>query len=213
MEVINHLMCAVLLLCKTGKRETEKYRGELLRAKEAAEQVAEITPQLQELFREVFNCWDVFSYISHVPLWRDKSCPSMKFGKEHLKEGLNLLIKVLACVWLCQWCKPHMKIKASQPFLCRCQIQLKTWRKKFTTHWQRQMLFSVTILVFWRNLSGGVSRSSILPLTTRIILFKISFSFFVAKPVYCRCSCFLMLAVLVYSLGVILFGSFVNTDC
>lgn len=66
MEVISHLMCPVLLLCKTGKRETEKYRGELLRAKEAAEQVAEITPQLQELFREVLKCWDVFSYVSHV---------------------------------------------------------------------------------------------------------------------------------------------------
>ena len=64
MEVINHLMCVVLLLWKTGKRETEKYRGELLRAKGAAE----ITPQLQELFREVLKCWDVFSYISHVPL-------------------------------------------------------------------------------------------------------------------------------------------------
>lgn len=60
MELIDHLLCAVLLFCETGKRETEKYRGELLRAKEAAEQVAEITPQLQELFREVLKYWDVF---------------------------------------------------------------------------------------------------------------------------------------------------------
>lgn len=36
-----------------GKRETERCRGDLARAKQQAEQVATITAELQEMFREV----------------------------------------------------------------------------------------------------------------------------------------------------------------
>ena len=61
-------MFVVLLLCKTCKRKTEKHRGELLRAKEDAEQGATIAPQLQELFREVLKCWDIFNYTSLISL-------------------------------------------------------------------------------------------------------------------------------------------------
>jgi hypothetical protein len=47
----------------TGKRETERCRGELASAKEAAEQVAVITAELQEMFREVLNHTGIFCSI------------------------------------------------------------------------------------------------------------------------------------------------------
>jgi hypothetical protein len=45
------------------KRETERCRGELASAKEAAEQVAVITAELQEMFREVLNHTGIFCSI------------------------------------------------------------------------------------------------------------------------------------------------------